>query len=79
MTQYELILHYLTFNPFIIPAKMVGKEYVHNGVRLGFCGSDFCKRCRDLRSRGLLVSEPDPLNPKFTRFFKPSVIQGKLL
>lgn len=64
MTQYDLIKEYIKQNGSIVPAKVGGSAF-----KDGFFGSETSKRCRELRMKGVLRSEPDAENPKFERFF----------
>ena len=49
--QYDLIIKYLKTNKKLVPALMVGKA-----IGKGFAGSEFTRRCRDLRQWGILDS-----------------------
>lgn len=61
MTQKQLITEYLKINGSILPAKMAG--YVFKGQMLG---SETSKRCREMRTAGILKSAAEG---KFERFW----------
>lgn len=53
MKDKQQILLYLSENPFIIPAKMIGGTYLGK-----IWPAELSKRCRELRKAGILTSEP---------------------
>ena len=61
MTQKQLVVKCIEKYGSIIPARMCGN--IEFGV---MCGSDFPRRCRELRAEGILRSEGDK---RFERFY----------
>lgn len=61
MTQSELLLQIIKDKGSVIPSQMCGRVY--NGI---MCGSDFPRRARDLRKKGILRSQSEG---RFERFF----------
>lgn len=61
MTQQQIAIEYIKEFGSILPAKISGFFYKGH-----ICGSEMSKRCRELRKRGILRSEPEG---KFTRYF----------
>jgi SET domain-containing protein len=60
-TQHELIIEYIKEFGSIVPAKMYGEIYKGQ-----MCGSEFSRRARELRKKGVLFSQKEG---KFERFF----------
>jgi hypothetical protein len=62
MTQHALILAYIEEFGSVTPAKMYGEVYKGQ-----MCGSEFSRRCRELRKRGILESKREG---KFEIFYR---------
>lgn len=63
MPQKDLILQYIDEHGSITPAKVLGHSY-----RGGIIPAEASKRCREMRAKGILVSEKDG---KFEKFRRP--------
>lgn len=61
MIQSQLLLQIIKDKGSVVPSKMCGNIY--NGI---MCGSDFPRRARDLRKKGILRSEQEG---RFERYF----------
>lgn len=68
-TQHELILDYVKEYGSIIPAKMSGMIY--KGIMFG---SESSKRCRELRTQGILISHKKGKFEEFSLKEKPVII-----